>query len=254
MIRRTIILAITAAASCLQACSDHTTAPERPRYLGIAAEGRAIGTPDTLRFTLVVRRIADTPEAAFKAISTGIATVADKLIKAGLGATDIQITNSIVRANKVCTSAPSGCEARGVVASQNLTVLVRDGPKAGELMALGVAAGAEGLTISEPFFANPERLRAEARANAVSNAQRQADQYAARLGVTLGPVLAVTDDPLLLPGLHRELAPPQESGAFDMGGSVPTVPVEPGLRLTSKTIFVTWEILGHAAAATKPRS
>jgi uncharacterized protein len=251
-VRRLAVGVVSGLSLCLLACADRPKAVERPRYLGISAEGRARETPDAMRFSLVVRHNADTANAAHVAASAGMANVVAKLKEAGGGAADLQIATAVVFPNMICAWSGAGedsrriCDQKGFVAKLKLSVLVRDLSKAGALMALGVGAGAEQLTSSDPFFGNPGNAQALARADAVAGAQRRAEQYAAKLGVALGPILAVTDDPLMLPGLHREKAY-EPLGSADLGGNIPSVPLEPGQRVVSKTIYVTWELKSGGA-------
>jgi uncharacterized protein len=118
---------------------------------------------------------------------------------------------------------------------------VRDAAKAGALMALGVASGAEEMSGGAMFFDDPEKMLVLARADAIASTQDKAKLYAEKLGLKLGPVVAVTDDPLMLPGLHRERMPVGQGDKASLDGNQP-VPIEPGQRVVSKTLYVTWEL------------
>jgi uncharacterized protein len=239
---------VVASSAGLPGCSDPPKSHGKPRLLAVSAQGRAIGIPDATRFTVTTRKVEDTAEAALKATSVTMAAIVAKLKEAGVADRDLQGKSASVGPNSVCRPAPPPiihgqhqiCEPKGFKSAQVMTVLARDLAKVGGLMALAVASGAEEMTGGEAFFGEPEKMHMAARANAIETAQAKARLYAEKLGLKLGPVVSVTDDPLLLPGLHRESMP--TGGAADMGGAFAEVPVEPGQHVLSKTLYVTWEL------------
>jgi uncharacterized protein len=231
-------------------CSERPkeTASGKARLLSVSAQGRYVGVPDATRFSITVRKVEDTAEAALKASAATMAGIIAKLKEAGVADKDLQSRTASVGPNSVCRPAPRPivhgqtqiCEPKGFKAAHSLAVFVRDMAKAGNLMGLAVASGGEEMSANEAFFADPDAMHAAARANAIENAQAKARLYAEKLGLKLGPVVFVTDDPLLLPGLHRESTPPD--GQFDMGGAGADIPVEPGKRILTRTLYVTWEL------------
>jgi uncharacterized protein len=237
---RAMLIAL-AIASCLTACSDGPKDRDRPRYLGLSAQGKATGPFDSSRFTVSVSKIEDTAEAALKATSTGMAAVFAKLKEAGVADKDMQTKSANVTRNNVCKPGalpgqPQICEQKGFKSQHQTTVLVRDAARLGVLMATAVAAGAEDVAGGEHFFADLEKMQALARANALEAVQAKAKIYADKFGLKLGPVIAISDDPLMLPGLHREATPDQ---APDQAGQQPT---ELGAYVVSKPLYVTWEL------------
>jgi uncharacterized protein len=228
-------------ASVISACSDPPR--DRPRYLGLSAQGKSSGVFDASRFTVVVRKTEETAEAALKGTSTGMAAITVKLKEAGVADRDMQTKTASVAPNSVCRSLPPPhingqhqiCEQKGFKSSHETTVLVRDAARLGVLMTAAVAAGGEEVTGGEHFFGDHEKMQTLARANALDAVQAKAKIYAEKLGLKLGPVIAISDDPLMLPGLHRESYP-------DQGAADQAQPAEFGQNVVSKTLYVTWEI------------
>jgi uncharacterized protein len=245
-------LAALVGPAALGGCSEAPPAKPAPRYLSISGLGSTIATPDAVSYTATVRRRGETAAAALAAAAQTIQAIRDHLGQNGVAASDSRLTTWVhpfPRCPDVRVREPDGrrtnakrfsCEQREFEATQTIQAMVRDGPKAGALMAQSIALGAGEASAGEPVFADPANLQETARRAAIADATAKAQLYAARLGVQLGPVHAVTDDPLFLPDQHRETL--NDPGAKASLDAPPPVPLEPGQRIITRTLYVTWEL------------
>jgi uncharacterized protein YggE len=125
-------------------------------------------------------------------------------------------------------SAP---EVIGYTAINNVEVRVRELDQLGDLMDTAVSAG--GNTISGVRFTIGETadLQDQARQAAVEDAREKAEKLADLAGVSLGPVLSISEG---------GVSPMPVFGA-DIGlGGGGALPVEPGAETVSVTVQVTW--------------
>lgn len=133
-----------------------------------------------------------------------------------------------------------GRVSRGYVASNSLSIKVRDLTTIGALMADLVAAGTNDLNGPDFGLDNSDALTDKAREAAFDNAQRRALAYARKAGFKSVRLLSVNEG-------ANEMAyaygPPAEAAADAVASGtmkfeVPAAPIEPGL--VSETVFATF--------------
>ncbi|MCU1470983.1 MAG: hypothetical protein JWQ39_2132 [Glaciihabitans sp.] len=212
--------------------------------------GSAGGTPDLMRVTMSIETKADTVATAY----AGAGERADALIGSlrgdGVPGRDISTSGLSVRTETVWTEGNRE-QIVGYVASTSLTVTLREiatpsgadkgnangGPAA--IIAHAVDAGGDdvrlgGLTLT---VSDPESLLTRARDAAWDHALDKAQQYAARAGRALGPVLEITENTFGPSTPMPRIA--FAAAKSDMGGA-PPIPMELGESELSATIRVTW--------------
>ncbi|MFE6858395.1 SIMPL domain-containing protein [Nocardia sp. NPDC057668] len=209
--------------------------------------GSASATPDLMRVSISVEKKADTVAAAY----AGAGARADALILSlrgdGVPARDVSTSGLSVRTETVWTEANRE-QVVGYVASTSLTVVLRDieaeekpaqpGPAA--IIAHAVDAGGDevrlgGLTLG---VADEESLLTRARDAAWDHARAKAEQYAARAGRTLGPVLEITENTSGASLPAPRIAFAAKSAPMDSAA----IPVELGESELSAEVRVTWQL------------
>lgn len=204
------------------------------RTLTVSGEGRAEAVPDMATITLGMTAEAPTAAEALRETSAAIAAALMALDAAGIAPRDRQTTGlslSPVWDHGRNTNRPP--QIIGYRASNGLSVRVRELSALGELLDLVVADGANqlaGLTFS---LSDPVPAMDEARRNAVADARRKAELYAEAAGVTLGPLLRLSETGAVTP------RPMQMRGDMMMAeaAAVPIAEGELSLRATVDLVF-----------------
>lgn len=193
----------------------------------VTASGQVEVVPDVARVTLGVDARADVASEALAAASTRLTAVLDAIRALGVADEDVQTQQVSVQP----TTAEDG-SISGYVASNVVTVTVRQLDRAGDLIDGTVAAGANQVQSISLGLADDADARARALDAAIAGARAKAEGLATRAGVTLGEIVDVT-----------------ESG--DGGGPAPLpiaraadVPVELGTVPVVATVAVTFAIAG----------
>ena len=245
MTRRTLALAGPAAllaVAVLSGCSPTTTVStqaEPPRTVSVSATGQADAVPDAARASITVE-VTDPASAQTAQQEAAVAATAvlDALTTAGIPSADIA-TQALAVAPAYNYTSDGGQTLIGYRAAQTFTVTLRDLSTAGAtldavVVSAGNAARVDSLTT---FVTDPTVAANAARAQAVSIAQAQAEQYAQLLGFTLGDVASVSES-------SSTVAPPPVAYSADAAASaeqVPT-PIEAGTTQVSVTLNVAWSI------------
>ncbi len=209
--------------------------------------GHAVAVPDIATFSFSVietaKTVADAQEQATKKINATLKAVRD----GGVEDKDIQTQSYSINPHyeyqgSVCTNyscPPSKSILTGYDVSQSIMVKVRDLKKAGALFtAIGSldVQNINGLSFSVD---EPEAVKAEARAEAIANAQSKAKLLAKQLGVSLVRIVSFSENS---GGYPR---PVYGMGGADMISAkvesvAPEIPV--GEDKITSTVSVTYEI------------
>ena len=203
----------------------------------VTGTGSVSQPPDMATITLGVIHQADTAAAALGEMRRASAAVFAALAQFEIAPEDQQ-TSQLQLTPQWESYKRDGTEARkiaGYVASNMLTVRVRDLTWLGAVMDAVAESGANefrGLTFG---FADPEPLMDEARSAAMADARRKARVMARATDVTLGRVLSMHEG-----GGGPQ---PQAFAAAEMARSA--MPVAGGEVSMSATFTITYEILNE---------
>lgn len=159
----------------------------------VEGEGRVNGKPDIASLVLSVESKADTVAEAQTKNTETMNTIIDEIKKLEIAEDDIQTTGYNVYENYVWNDKTQISENKGWVVSNQVTVKVRDTEKVSAVLAM---SGQNGITnISGPNFTidDPSNLKAEARAEALEDAEKKAKEIAASLGVKLESVVGFSE-------------------------------------------------------------
>jgi uncharacterized protein YggE len=124
----------------------------------------------------------------------------------------------------------------GYVATNTLTLTLRDLGKAPDIVDALFEAGANNVQGPNFSLSHPEPAQAEARRAAVAAAREQADEYAAALGMRVSRVLRVSERG----GFEQEA----RNGLIMVTGSrIPKTPLEPGEITTRITVWIDYAMV-----------
>lgn len=196
--------------------ADAALAPDRATLrVGVVAEGRTAAD--------AVARMGRDAAALFETLDS-----------AGIPASDIRTSRIDLREMRDPNARPEPGRAPrivGFVADTQIAVVLSDLERLGVLLDTLVRAGANRIDGVVFGLADPESVLATLRAEAVRDAMDRAAAYAAAAGVTLGPVMTITDR------TDDGPAPMSRMLAADAG-----VPVAPGSLTLSDRVTMTFAI------------
>ena len=221
-------LILTAGLACLPLA---TLAEEALREIIVTGEGEVAVEPDMAVLTLGVSHDARTAKEAMDGASAGAAEVLATLEEAGIASRDIQ-TSSISlspRWDHSMRDAPP--KVAGYVASNTLSVRVRDLESLGGVLDSVVGSGANQMHGLSFALAEPRPAMDQARTKAVQDAVAKATLLADAAGLTLGPIRRISEAsvggpvPIQMQGraMMEAASVPISSGELDVRASVTVV-------------------------------
>lgn len=213
-------LCLVAALSLAAPALADTHAP----LITVTGTGTVNAPPDIATLMIGVTTQADTAAAALAANSTALDGVLARLTTAGIAQRDMQTSSLSINPNWTGydSSAPV---ISGFVASNQLTVTVRDLSILGNVLDAAVQDGANTLNGLTFAVADPSPLLDDARRAAVADARLKAELLAEAAGVTLGPITSisettVSDGPGPMFRAEMSAAVPVMTGEVGMSASV----------------------------------
>jgi hypothetical protein len=233
---KTLRIAIAALLVLVVAALAGIGRPETAESAGEAARegitvngvGRVSTVPDEAEFSLGVATEGTTARRALAANSERMRALIGALKAAGVADRDIQTRD---------VSVGSDWDADGrsddFVASNTVSVLIRDLDRAGSVLDAATRAGATNVYGPSLTRANRDDLEAKALEDALANARKRAEALAAAAGVRLGAVTAISETGAAIPG-------PMEFRALDAAATAP--PIEKGTQEIQATVSVTFAI------------
>ncbi|HEY3638395.1 MAG TPA: SIMPL domain-containing protein [Rhizomicrobium sp.] len=205
-----------------------------PRTITVTGEGEAKAAPDQAQLSAGVvttaRKAADALAANTQAMNQVFAALNR------LGIPDKSIQTSGFSVEPQYAGDRNGNPAQritGYQVSNEVMVTVDDMGRLGAALDALVASGANSLGNMSFTIRDPKPLLAEARAAAMKDAIARAQTYATAAGLSLGPVLAVSEGGTEMP---RSFAP------MAMKMAAAAVPIASGENSLSASVSVTFEI------------
>lgn len=214
--------------------AESSQAPAKAQgRITVTGRGHVAAAPDMATVTLGVTTEAKTAKAAMTSNSSQLERVMAGLEGAGIAARDIQ-TSGLALNPRWETVKPSGeRKITGFVASNRVTVRVRQLDELGSVLDSLVQAGANTVDGLDFGIAKPGPLQDEAQQKAVKEARRKAQLMAEAAGVTLGRVISITDGYVSQPQPMMRSAGMAES----MSAPVPVAQGEVNLSATVTMVF-----------------
>ena len=187
----------------------------------VTGVGRVSTVPDEAEFSLGITTKGATARGALAANSERMRALIDALKAAGVAEKDIQTRD---------VSVGSDYDANGrsdsYVASNTVSVLIRDLDRAGAVLDAASSAGANNIYGPSLTRSNREGLEAKALEDAVANARKRAETLARAAGVGLGAVTAISEaaqapvGELALRATDAASSPPIEQGTQEIQATV----------------------------------
>ncbi|MFC3179723.1 SIMPL domain-containing protein [Cypionkella sinensis] len=159
----------------------------------VTGEGTVQVTPDMATIALGVTTDGASAAEAMAANSKALQAVIDRLKSAGIEDRDLQTSNLSLNPNWVGYDAGQTPKIAGYVASNMLSVRVRELDKLGSVLDASITDGANTLNGITFDLASPRPVQDEARKAAVADAKARAELLAAAAGVKLGKIEAISE-------------------------------------------------------------
>lgn len=199
----------------------------------VVGEGSVETAPDMATISLGVTTEAEDAAEAMSANSEATASVLDRVKAAGVAPRDVQTSGLSLSPNWARDESNGTNSIVGFIASNQVTVRVRDLEALGGILDDVVRNGANtfnGLTFG---LQDPDPVLDEARKDAVAEALRKAKLYAEAAGVTLGPIAELS-----------EITSQSPQPMYARGGAMmeASVPVEEGEVSIAAEVTVEFEI------------
>lgn len=231
-----IFAAVAVFALVLSACAPAAANPAAVRSVSVSGSGTAYLVPDIAYIYVGVHTEKLTASEAVTENNSQTQKMIQALTDFGIDAKDIRTTNfSIWPQDKYdpLSGTPTGEKVYSV--DNTVYVTVRDLAKLGDLLDTVVAAGANTVNSIQFDVADKDEALKQARADAVKNAAKQAQELADAAGVKLGDIQSI--------GFYDSSPYPVFDGK---GGGAATeaaaVPIQPGQLTFTVTVNVTYEL------------
>lgn len=248
-----LIMAITPAA-CAQGASAYTAPAGSSQMihpnsiqpettLQISAEARIDRAPDIAYVTAGVTQERATAKEAMAAQSAAMNGVIEALRAAGIAERDMQTSGLSLqpRYDYIETAGRDGVtrgeqKLAGYVASNQVTVKVRDLARIGETLDSLVAEG--GNTLSGINFAidDDKEVRNEARTKAMKDAMEKAELYASAAGMRVARIVTISE------GYESSPQPMPQMARMAMADSAGATPVAGGEVSVTANVSVMFEL------------
>lgn len=164
-----------------------------PRTMAMTGHGETRGAPDMAQVTAGVTTTAPTAAQALSANSNRMKAVFAALEKLGVPERNIQTANFFVSPQYSNGDNNAPRRLTGYQVNNDVTVRIDDVARLGSALDALVAAGANQINGVSFSIQNSAPLLAKARAEAVADARARAETYAKAAGVSLGPILSVSE-------------------------------------------------------------
>lgn len=234
-VTRTLVLAAFLALGATQPAPVAAAEDPVERSITVQGTGSVLAKPDTAE---VLAGVVTMAEAASKALAANNAAAA-KLFKvlAGFGVAQADIQTRSFSVSPQYDRRETGRLSRRIVGYRvvnQLSVMVRDLSRLGRLLDALVGDGANSLGGVRFSIEEPAPFGDRARKEAMADARRKAELYAAAAGVKVGRVLRIAELDIRTPqpGLLRATT----------AANMAAVPVAPGEHEVSATVTVTYGI------------
>lgn len=184
----------------IPASAQDVTMPGSLNTLTVSGTGTASAAPDVAYIELGVQTVDLDLATAFSQTGSTIGAVLNALHELGIADEDIQTSGINVNPQDQYdpqSGSPTG--KRSYIVTNTVQVTVRDVSQVEAVLTAAVGAGANTIYNLNFGIQDTSDLEAQARAQAVANAQDRAQQLASALNVTLGAPVIISEQPELSP-------------------------------------------------------
>jgi hypothetical protein len=203
-----------------------------PHTMTITGHGEIKAVPDVATITAGINTNAPTAAAALSANSARMNQVFGALRKLGIADRDIRTAGFSVSPQYTNGDNNNPRHLTGYQVNNEVNVRLDDVTRTGAVLDTLVGAGANQMNGIGFDIANSAPVLEKARIQAIADARARAQTYAQAAGVTLGPIVSITEG--------GGEAPPRPMFRV-MAMAAPT-PVAPGEQSVTADVTVVWEI------------
>ena len=202
------------------------------RSITVSASGSVSAVPDTARITSGVATEAPVARDAVSKNSEAMQKIIAGLKAGGIDEKDIQTTSFHIEPRYTRAREGEASVIDGYRATNQVQVVVRNLDKLGEVLDRLASLGANEMAGLSFDVSQTEKLKDDARKEAVANAHRRAKLYADAAGVELGEVLTIDESGDNAP--HPIFA--------GRALKADAVPIERGSETLEAIVSVTWAL------------
>jgi hypothetical protein len=204
----------------------------QPYVITTQATGKASATPDTLNVTMGVDTRAVTARAALSANNAKTAALEKTFTSSGVPSKDLQTAGLSIEP----TYRQDGATVTGYEVTDMVQATLHNLKTAGALIDAAATTVGNAVRIDNMSFSvsDDSAVNGQARTDAVTKAQLQAQQIAKASGATLGRIRDIVEQP-----------PQQDQASFDAAAALPaarSVPVLAGQLTVEVTVQITYDI------------
>jgi len=212
--------------------------PGSPTYIRVSGTGTAYASPDIAYVSLGVEVLNEDISAAVNEANERVNAVMSALEAGGVAEGDIRTENFYIYRDTFYPPEGGMPQPGAFRVNNYLVVTVRDSALVPTVISAALEAGATAVNNVSFNVADTEGLESEARALAVADARKVAEELAGLLGVSVGDVTAVSE--------YSVPASPYFSGGYGGGGGggggIAPPPVQGGSLAVSITVEVTFDL------------
>lgn len=205
--------------------------------VSVSGHGEVNVAPDTASVNIGVDVIKPTLDEAQQQATAQATAVIEAMKAMGIADEDIQTDYFSVNILRDYSENADPTQITGFEIINQLRVTVRDTDTLGELLDAAVTAGANSIYGVTFYVDDRTAASSEARTEAVANAREKAEELAEAAGMTLGPVVAISEGtpPIIAPvyGMARGGGMAQDAAAM---------PVEAGSTTVAVDVQMTFEL------------
>ena len=217
--------------------------PAKTRSVTMTAEGKVSAKPDTASISFSVVTQGKEASQVQSDNDKKMKAVTDFVKSQGVKDDDIKTSNYNLYPQYDYNVRDVGGTAVppaiiGYTLTQTVTAKVRDLDKVSGIVGGLTTKGVNQIDTVSYLIDDPDKLKTEARNQAVDKAKNKAVELASNLGVKLGKVINFSEGEVFLPQPYYERAMP----AVGFGGGGETSPVEPGSQDVTVNVTLTFEL------------
>jgi uncharacterized protein YggE len=227
--KSTVLAALVLAAGLIPARAQTTT----PRTLTMTGQGEVRAAPDSVTLSAGVTVQGPTAAAALSANTARMQGVFAALKKLGVADKDVQ-TSAFSVSPLMGDGNGQPPRVTGYQVTNQVRVRLDDVGKLGAALDALVTSGANQMNGVEFTIEDPAPLLILARGDAVADARSKAETYAKAAGVSLGPILSISE--------NENSGPRPIYAAMPMVRAAKPVPVAAGEESVNAQVSIVWEI------------
>jgi uncharacterized protein len=233
-----LLVAVLLSACGSPAVMSASGAQPAVRALTVSGTGQVSLKPDIAYIYIGVHTENPSASEAVAQNNTKTQALLDALKAAGVAADDLRTTNFSIWTQTQYDPATNQPSGTNYAVDNTVYMTVRDLPKLGDLLDAAVKAGANNINSIQFDVADKTKAMSDARAAAVQNAKKQADELATAAGVSLGNIQSIS--------YYDSVPTPVFEGKGIGGGGADaaalSVPINPGQLQITVSVTMSYEI------------